>query len=321
MNMNYDNNLDKMDLRGAVKSFISYLEQERRASPETVRAYESDLYQWVEWLSEKLKKPNPSTGDGTYHDIIEFFASLQIRKSSQARKLSSLRTFYKFLEDRFNVTNNPAEPVLRPKVPIQTPPYMDVDEICSFLDYLKQRAFLPSASWRDVRNWAMYETIYSTGIRVGEVVTLRESDLDPSRGFLRVMGKGGKERIVPIGRTAISSIEAYLDALSRQEPHLRSVSDALFKNNRGRPLTTRAVHDILQKELLKAGSSKRMGPHGIRHSFASHLLSAGADIRSIQELLGHANLATTERYTHIDLGRLTDVYDKAHLRSRKDGKD
>lgn len=309
-----------MNLREAVRSFIAYLEYERRASPETVRAYESDLTQWVGWLSAKLGRPDPSTSDGTHHDILEFFGSLSLSKSSQARKLSALRTFYKFLAERFGEVHNPAEPVLRPKVLSPTPPYMDVDEICRFLDHLKQKAFLPSASWRQVRNWAIYETIYSTGIRVGEVVVIRETDIDRFQGFLKVTGKGKKERVVPIGKTAVSAIESYLDALSSQEPHLRLVSDALFKNSRGRFLTTRAVHGILQKELMEAGSSRLMGPHGIRHSFASHLLSAGADIRAIQELLGHANLATTERYTHIDLGRLTDVYDKSHLRSRKDGK-
>ncbi|MCX7822087.1 MAG: tyrosine-type recombinase/integrase [Syntrophobacterales bacterium] len=310
-----------MDLSEAVGLFIDYLKGERRASPETVRAYESDLYQWVEWISKKLGKTAPSTSDGTHHDILEFFGTLSIRRSSQARKLSALRAFYKFLEERFGETHNPADPVLRPKVPIKTPPYMDVDEICSFLDYLKEKALKPLAPWRYVRNWAIYETIYSTGVRVSEVVVLRETDLDVFEGFIRVMGKGGKERVVPIGKTAISAIEAYLNSLSSQEPHLRSVSNALFKNNRGHRLTTRAIHTILQKELMEAGASRFMGPHGIRHSFATHLLSAGADIRSLQELLGHASLSTTERYTHIDLGRLTDVYDRFHLRSKKDGKD
>lgn len=309
-----------MELATALKLFITYLEGERRASPETVRAYESDLLQWIKWLTAKTNGRSPTTADGSHYDVLEFFGGLPLKNSSQARKLSALRTFYNFLEDRFGETSNPVEAVIRVKVPLHTPPHMDVDEIWAFLDHLKRKALDPKASWRHVRNWAIYETIYSTGIRVGELVSLRETDLDASGGFVMVMGKGKKERVAPIGKTAISAIEAYLNALHVQEPHLCSVSDALFKNHRGRRLTTRAVHDMLQKELIEAGASKLMGPHGIRHSFASHLLSAGADIRSIQELLGHANLATTERYTHIDLGHLTDVYDKSHLRSRKDDK-
>ncbi|MGC8718650.1 MAG: tyrosine-type recombinase/integrase [Thermodesulforhabdaceae bacterium] len=309
-----------MELATALKLFLEHLKSERRLSEETVRAYEADLLQWIEWLTAKMGGKSPTTSDGSHYDVLEFLGGLSLKKSSQARKLSALRTFYKFLENRFGESSNPVEAIANPKVPVETPPHMDVDEIYAFLDYLKKKALIPGASWRQARNWAIYETIYSTGIRVGELVALREADVDASQGIVMVTGKGKKERFVPIGKTALSAIEAYLDALQAQEPHLRYVSDALFKNYRGHQLTTRAVHDILQKELVEAGAQKLMGPHGIRHSFASHLLSAGADIRSIQELLGHANLSTTERYTHIDLGHLTDVYDKTHLRSRKDDK-
>ncbi|MEJ5300315.1 MAG: tyrosine-type recombinase/integrase [Thermodesulforhabdaceae bacterium] len=310
-----------MELAKAIKLFLAYLESERRVSGETVRAYESDLNQWADWLAKKNGNRIPTIHDGTRYDVLEFFGSLSLEKSSQARKLSALRSFYRFLEERFEETHNPVEEVHNPRVPLKTPPYMDVDEIYAFLGHLKDKALSASSHWRQVRNWAIYETIYSTGVRVSEVVSIKETDVDHDQGFLRVVGKGRKERLVPIGKTALSAISSYLEALSTQEPDLRHVSDVLFKNHRGKKLSTRAVHDILQKELLEARASKLMGPHGLRHSFASHLLSAGADIRSIQEMLGHAHLTTTERYTHVDLGHLTSVYDKAHLRSRKDGRD
>jgi len=309
-----------MELAEAIELFLAYLEGERRVSNETLRAYESDLNQWADWLTKKIGNRKPTVNDGTRYDVLEFFGSLSLEKSSQARKLSALRSFYRFLEERFQETHTPVEEVSNPRIPVKTPPHMDVDEAFAFLEHLRKKALSPSSTWRQVRNWAIYETIYSTGIRVSEVVALKETDVDASQGFVRVVGKGRKERIVPIGKTALSAIDSYLQALSTQAPHLRSVSDELFKNYRGERLSTRAVHDMLQRELLEAGASRLMGPHGLRHSFASHLLSAGADIRSIQEMLGHAHLTTTERYTHIDLGHLISVYDKAHLRSRKDGK-
>ncbi len=307
-----------MEYKTAVGLFLAYLESERRVSGETLRAYRSDLTLFGEWCARRLAPQPVATESITRHHVLEFFASQSLEKRSHARKLSVLRSFYRFLEDRFSEDSNPVAVLFNPKLPKVTPPYMDVDEIVGFLDRLRDKALVPYAPWRVVRNWALYETIYSTGMRVGEVVKLRETDVDGAQGMVMVRGKGGKERIVPIGRTAVDAIGVYIQALARQAPSLRSRSEALFKNYQGLPLTARSVHSILQRELRESGAHRFMGPHGLRHSFATHLLSAGADIRSIQEMLGHANLATTERYTHVDLGRLTEVYDKAHVRSRKD---
>ncbi len=305
-----------MDIKEAISLFIEYLAKERRASPETIRAYRADLIGFSSWLEENYGSKGMDTSFLSHHHILHFLGSMSISKKSQARKLSTFRSFYKFLEERFQETNNPAEVLLNPKLPQDHPSYMDVDEVFNFLEYLKKKAF-QDGSWLSFRNWALYETIYSTGVRVGEIVKLLEEDVDFSGGFIRVHGKGSKERKVPIGDTALSAIRSYLKSLEEQEPLKRNLSNVLFKNRFGKPLTTRSVHWILQRELLSAGAQRFVGPHALRHSFATHLLSAGADIRAIQEMLGHSKVATTEKYTHLDWGRLTEVYDRAHLRSRK----
>lgn len=175
----------------------------------------------------------------------------------------------------------------------------------------------PQSSWRRWRNWALFECLYSTGVRVSELVGLNEEDISFEAGMVRVFGKGKKERIVPIGKKAMESIRGYLSALDFQFARARADSPALFRNARGGRLTTRSVHRILRTELRKCGLWQYLTPHGLRHTFATHLLNSGADLRAIQEMLGHSSLSTTQRYTHVHMDQLMKVYDAAHPRSRK----
>ncbi len=301
----------------AINEFLDYLAKERRVSEKTIRAYRSDLYQFLKWLKGTRLNLNNSPDTLSHHIILKFFAEREFRKRTQARKLSALRSFFDFLENRFGVEHNPAALLNLPKIDKHNPAHLEIDEVFQFLDFLRKKALKPQASWLSIRNWAMYEFIYGCGIRVGEVVELDETDVNMNERVVRVKGKGGKERYVPVTSKATHAVKLYLDSLAVQEPSKRRVSKALFKNKFGKRLSSRSIHRILQLELLESGIAKKIGPHGLRHSFATHLLSAGADLRAIQEMLGHSKLETTQNYTHLDIDRLARVYDVAHPRSRK----
>ncbi len=301
----------------AINEFLNYLEKERRVSAKTIRAYRSDLHQFRKWLESAHLDLGSSPDTLSHHIILKFFAEKEFKKRTQARKLSALRSFFNFLENNFGLERNPASLLNLPKTGRNNPAYLEIDEVFQFLDFLCKKALKPQASWLTVRNWAMYEFIYGCGIRVGEMVELNEADVNMEERVVRVRGKGGKERYVPVTARAIHATKLYLDSLAAQEPSKRSVSRALFKNKFGKRLSSRSMHRILQSVLLESGIAKKIGPHGLRHSFATHLLSAGADLRAIQEMLGHSKLETTQNYTHLDIERLARVYDMAHPRSRK----
>lgn len=303
----------------AIEEFLSHLQGERRMSQQTVRAYRSDLLQFFNWLVREngFDRSDFLSSSITHHHIRKFFAQHNFSKRTQARKLSALKSFFAFLEDRYSFSPNPAAVMTSPKLGHQSPPHFDVDEVIHFLDFLRSKALKAKASWMIVRNWAIFETLYGSGIRVSELVRLNEIDIDTSEKLIRVMGKGARERYVPVTSVAVDAVSKYLLTLQAQEPKKRFLSDALFKNRFGKRLTERSVHRILQNELMECGLFKKIGPHGFRHSFATHLLSSGADLRAIQEMLGHRKLETTQRYTHLDIDRLTCVYDKAHPHSKK----
>ena len=307
----------------AIESFLDYLDKERRVSKETLRAYKNDLYQFYRWL-RTINQNSPGPADSveslSHHNILMFFAENSFEKKTQARKLSTLRSFFSFLNYRYGVNHNPASILHLPKLGKHSPVSLEIDEVFRFLDFLCKKALKPQASWICVRNWAMYEMIYGCGVRVGEVVSLNESDVIMDEGIIKVYGKGAKERYVPVTAKAVEAVELYLSKLSLQEPVKRKVSRALFKNRFGKRLSARSIHRILQNELLECGISKKIGPHALRHSFATHMLSSGADLRSIQEMLGHSKLETTQRYTRLDIDRLSRIYDEVHPRSRKENK-
>jgi integrase/recombinase XerC len=306
-------------VKALIERFLDHLRVERNASPHTVRNYGSDLEQFRSFLKASGMSRDKSTGDVSVQEIdhltIRAYLSHLYRgrkKSSLARKLAAQRSFFRFLVDEGILRQSPAEIVATPKQEKNLPSFLPVDEVFSLLDATEK-----SPRW-GARDWAMLETLYSCGIRVSELVGLSDGDVDFVLGIVRVYGKGGKERIVPVGEKALEAIRAYLPArdeiLAR---HGRKASPApLFINTRGTRLTSRSVARILQKHILQSGLLRKASPHALRHSFATHLLDAGADLRSIQELLGHASLSTTQKYTHVSVDKLMEVYDKAHPRAK-----
>lgn len=331
-------------MRERIEVFLKYLAAERGASPLTLRSYRSDLLQFLAFLegtglaSAQGACPERSEGEGI--DLAEvdqvtiraFMASLQgrgISKASVARKLAALRTFFRYLSREGEVRGNPARLVATPKLPRRLSSYLEVDEVLGLLEAAHGKGPL------DLRDRAILELLYASGIRVGELCGLQLQDLDMETGLLRVKGKGGKERIVPVGRKALEALQAYLAIRStfhvprftlKKQDASRSVpetwnlepgtqNEALFLNARGGPLRERSVGKIVLKYLNKAGLGKKITTHGLRHSYATHLLGAGADLRAIQELLGHRRLSTTQRYAHVSPEKLMEVYDKAHPRA------
>lgn len=307
-------------LASAIAGFVSYLNKERGVSPETIRAYRSDLAQFGTYLNDRKHGSDIRLADIEGDDITGFLARMyrSVQKSSLSRKLSTLRSFYRYLGEVEWIDKDPTQTAVAPKTTRKVPAFLSVDDLLHFLNSLKRAAFRADSDWRRKRNWALFECLYSTGIRVSELVGLDEQDLDFEQALVRVRGKGNKQRVVPIGSTAMQAVTAYREALQMDLPQAQQELNAsLFRNSRGGRLTARSVNRILDQELQQCGLWQHLSPHGMRHSFATHLLNAGADLRSIQELLGHASLSTTQRYTHVHLDKLMEVYDRTHPRSRK----
>jgi integrase/recombinase XerC len=229
-----------------------------------------------------------------------------------ARKIAAQRSFFRYLVGEGILPQNPAEMVSTPKQDKPLPIFLPVDEVFALVE-------TPDIStiW-GARDRAILEVLYSCGIRVSELVGLSDGDADFFLGILKVYGKGGKERIVPIGAKALKALQEYLPQRDRvlARRNLKGSKSPFFINPRGGRLTSRSVARILQKHILKCGLLRKISPHALRHSFATHLLDAGADLRSIQEMLGHVSLSTTQRYTHISMDKLMDVYDRAHPRAK-----
>jgi integrase/recombinase XerC len=299
----------------SIHQFIHYLSAERNASPHTCRAYERDLEEFEDFL--KNLGMSLSTGQDIEFGKVDrliirrylSFLHRKNRKSSIARKISTLRSFFKFLVREQLVTSNPVKSVSTPKVEKPLPTTLTVDEAFRLMEIPVEKSRL-RVEKKGRRDRAILELLYSSGIRVSELVGLNLNQLDLDLGIVKVMGKGRKERIVPVGSKAVESLKAYLGkraGLSGEEP--------LFVNLKGERLTARSVGRLVKEYTKRSGIFRRISPHTLRHSFATHLLDAGADIREIQEMLGHASLSTTQRYTHLSPGKLMEVYDRAHPRS------
>ena len=296
-----------------IKQFEQYLQVEKNASEHTCRNYLLDVREFDNFISGK----SPSSVSG-----VEQISNLTIRgfmgqlaknnkKSSQARKLSSLRTFFRFLIKEGVIIDNPAAAVRTPKLDKYLPQHLTVDEAFALLDSV------PASDPAHARDRAILEVLYSTGIRVSELVGLNRNDLELNLGIIKVCGKGRKERIVPIGKKAIAALSHYLQKSENLLPEGRRGNIPVFLNGRAGRLTARSVGRLIDKYVRHCGLQRNISPHSIRHSFATHLLNAGADLRAIQELLGHVNLSTTQRYTHLNIDKLMEVYDRAHPRSRE----
>ncbi|MDO9533470.1 MAG: tyrosine recombinase XerC [Deltaproteobacteria bacterium] len=294
-----------------LEDFLRYLRVERQLSPHTLRNYRLDLTQFLEFCSKH--RDGLSLDQVTYQDLRPFLAAaLKInRKTTVARKLSTLRTFFKYLQRQGVASQNPAKFAPAPKLEKVLPHYLSVDETFHLLGEPKNDDF---GTRRDL---SILEVFYSGGLRLSELAGLNLGDVDLAQGVLRVWGKGSKERLAFLGQPAKAALTAYLPL--RQQgltQHGTGDESALFINSRGRRLSTRGVARVVAKWVRLAGLSPGLTPHGLRHSFATHLLEGKADLRAVQELLGHASISTTGRYTHLNLDYLMEEYDKAHPRSK-----
>ena len=303
-----------MELMKAIGKFIQYLDIEKGASYHTVKSYTEDLLHWKDYMTQGPKKGVAESGEDPDIDSIQtqamlnYVASLfrdRLSKASIARRISTLRSFYKYLLTHDIVKTDPVRDISAPKFIRKIPNFLTIDEIVSLIDAPRSDLKL------GLRDRAILELLYATGIRVSELVALDEGKVNHKEGIIRVMGKGKKERLVPFGSKAKEALEIYLDS----KPEAQAWQRPLFQNYRDGRLSARSVHRMVKKYAGKTALKKGLSPHSIRHTFATHLLESGADLRVIQELLGHSSLSTTQRYTHVNLDRLISVYDKAHPRA------
>lgn len=319
-------------MEDAIRRFLTYLDVERGASGETIRSYRSDLRQFMTFLQKGARDEGTALAQVDASLIRRFLVWLSNRKekkSSQARKLAVLRSLFKFLHRRGQVPSNPAAQVRSPRLDQRLPQVLTKDEAERLMESPDS-----NEGARAARDQAILETLYSTGARVSELVGMNWSDLSWDAGMVRLRGKGKKERLVPIGQVALDAIQRYravgscvrtgLHVADPSSSSKRTMSTAarpeprsdvpVFRNNRGGRLSVRSVERIVQRyaSWLQGGT---VTPHTLRHSYATHLLDEGADLRVIQEMLGHASLATTQKYTHLATDRLMEVYDQAHPRA------
>jgi integrase/recombinase XerC len=302
-------------MENLIQQYAEHLRHERNASSNTLRNYLSDLAQLQSFLFGRELCLDADgavdVGQIDIHAVRAFLASLtqNRKKSSIGRKVAALKGFFRFLLAAKRIDKDPLLLIHSPKQEKPLPAFLSVDDVFQLLGAVKLKTGL------DVRDLAVLEVFYSTGIRVSELVGLNWADIDIQLGIVRVVGKGSKERIVPIGQVALDALEKYAQEQRKRWNLACKGETAVFLNNRGERITTRSVARIVEKHLKQARIQIKMGPHGLRHSFATHLLNSGADLRVIQELLGHESLSTTQRYTHLNLDQLTAVYDKAHPRA------
>ena len=293
-------------MRVATAAFLRHLERERNASPHTLRAYGRDLEQFTDHVEGALgRSARPEDVDPVL--IRGFLAELHrrgLRKVSSARKLAGLRTFFRYLCREGRLAKNPARAILSPRLEKRIPSVLEEAQVEELLA-------VPGDGDAPARARAVLELLYATGIRCAELVALDLGEVDLEARMIRVLGKGRKERVVLFGRRALSALREWLSVRSRLRPR----AEALFVNGRGERLSDRGVRSLVARRVKQVALERRCSPHTLRHSFATHLLTRGADLRAIQELLGHASLSTTQRYTHVDTRHLLEVYKKTHPRA------
>jgi integrase/recombinase XerC len=308
-----------------IEKFLEHLRFQGNVSPHTVRNYSSDLQQFLFYLTltpEGQPRPAPDLEQIDNLTIREFLGALYQRrnkKSSVARKLATLRSFMKFLSVQGVIKANPAKTVASPKLESRLPEYMTVDAVA---DLVEAPDTGTNAGKRDR---SILELLYGAGLRASELVGLNLGDISLSERLVRVVGKGRKERIIPFGKRAAEALEAYLQVRGDQIRANKTLqsgtwppeADAVFLNSRGGRLTSRSVGNIVDHHVGKLAQKLKVHPHTLRHTFATHMLSAGADLRAIQELLGHESLSTTQKYTHVSVEQLVRVYQSCHPRAKK----
>jgi len=297
--------------KAAIESFLQHLRSEKRYSAHTLKNYRIDLADLEAFLKKDFTQC--LRGGLVQWDAVPLFAlrsylsraHARLKPASLARKIATIRSFYQFLVKQGWVTKNVARELSSPKIPKVLPKFLDVDEAFRLMEAPTGQDF------QSLRDRAILETFYSSGLRVSELAGLKINQVDLSEYLVRVKGKGGKERIVPIGTKAREAIERYLEE-RHQHPVAPGFEEFLFLGQQGKAIHVRVIAKQLSQYCQLLGLGKNVTPHMLRHSFATHLLNSGADLRGIQELLGHASLSTTQKYTHINLDKLMDVYDKAH---------
>src|SRR5450432_1657877 len=307
-----------------VKQFLDYLKLERHFSDYTVKSYGADLIQFGQFLCGEIGTAAQSQGYAaglscderqlkceplTIREFLAYLYGQNYTKSTTARKLATLRSFYKFLIRRGLVSVNPLSTIRTPKQEKRLPKCLDLEQVQKLLEAPGDADLLSA------RDKAMLEVLYSSGIRVSELVDLEVADIDLQEGVLRVRGKGRKDRLTPIGSQAIKAVQRYFELRSAEPKSQGASANRVFLNKHGEALSTRSVRRKLDKYLVSAGLDPGISPHTLRHSFATHLLNNGADLRSVQELLGHQSLSTTQIYTHLSTNRMKEVYDSAHPRA------
>lgn len=294
----------------SIDRFLDILRAERGASTETIRAYEADLRRFAGWCQDQRRIAR--TEDVTVRDVRRYLSTLsaEYERTSIARHLSAIRSFFNALVRRGELVANPADAVSAPRARRGLSNLLSVDDAHRLMSE-------PVDGPLRVRDHAMWELTYGSGLRVSELVGLDVEMLDVAGGWVRVLGKGSKVREVPLTPPSREAIAHWLSERASLVPAGASRSGALFVNARGGRLSTRSVRRLLDASQATAGTVGRVSPHGLRHSFATHMLDGGADLRGIQELLGHANLSTTERYTHVSMERIMRAYDAAHPRAQR----
>jgi len=304
-------------LKDQIGTFIESLQSEKGYAVNTCRAYSHDLEEFVLFISQTYFSKKSQKGAGS--PIAGQVDSLMIRgylgflhkknqKVTISRKLSAVRSFFRFLVKRGIILDNPLDQILTPKQNKKIPVYLPVDDIFRLLDSIKTDTLV------GMRNRAIFETLYSSGIRISELEGLNVFDVDFDKKLIRVTGKGNKERIVPIGEKAVTAIMDYRKRLKVETGIGEGHNMPLFLNKNHKRLTGRSISRILEKAAKECGLLIPVSPHALRHTFATHMLDAGADLRVVQELLGHRSLSTTQKYTHVSIDRLMETYDKAHPR-------
>jgi tyrosine recombinase XerC len=285
-------------MKEQIEEFLRYLEVQKGASTHTLRAYRKDL----EAFSAYVRKDTRDVGMIDVRGFVALQIKQGLNKTTAGRRLASVRSFLKFMHREGYIKSNPAKLVSTPKTQAALPRFLSVDDAFTLIEKPEGIGFIHA------RDRAILELLYSSGLRVSEIADLNTDDINTREGLVKVRGKGRKERILPVGAKAVDAVKSYLV----ERILLKRKSRSLFLNRMGTKLSERGVRRIVVKYARMVGINGRIGPHTLRHTFASHLLQGGADLRVIQELLGHSSLSTTQKYTHLDITHLMDVYDKAH---------
>lgn len=298
-----------------IDHFLAWIEVEKRYSPETLRGYQIDLTQFCKFLQdydvECLNQPD-QINRGVLRSFLGYLSGeLNQQPRSVARKLAALKSFFKYMHREGVVTLNIAAYVHTPKLPGVIPSYLSETQIVAVLDKLGE-----SDSWMGKRDLAIVELFYSTGMRISELAGLKTSDLNIKKSTVTVLGKGSKQRVIPVGQYAWEAIENYQQA-TKHKFGVRERGEALFLGKNGTPLGTNGIRQRVKKAIQAIAELKKMSPHVLRHTFATHLLNAGADLMALKDLLGHANLSTTQVYTHVQVDKLKKAFQTAHPRAEK----